>query len=361
MNAREHAPSDSRLAPRGRVALVGAGAFGRFCIDAYGKSGDVEVVAVADPLPHALTQVNAPSARLEPDWRAIVEDQQVEVVHLATPPYLRGEIVFAALEAGKSVFCEKPLALSLDEADAMIRASQRSGTALGVNYVMRFQPAYRMLEALADSGIMGRLRTISFQNFAQALSPDHWFWDRAKSGGIFVEHGVHFFDAYSRVAGAASSVIGTVPRKEAVDASVSYSSGVFGRFYHEFSFPIEVERTLGISFFERGNVEIEGWIPTRLSGAVLTPPNGFPKTLVPGITLVTRQVDTVTRFHLDFPRRQESYEAGVVAGMREVVRKHRDPRHPMTVPVEDARASLALGIACQEAAVTQRRLDLNKA
>lgn len=348
------------LSPPGRVALVGAGAFGRFCIDAYNRSSDLEVVAVADPLPDALAQVHARSARLEPDWRAVIEDREVEVVHLATPPYLRGDIVFAALEAGKSVFCEKPLALSLDEADAMIRASQRSGTALGVNYVMRFQPAYRLLEALAGSGIMGTLRTISFQNFAQALSPDHWFWDRALSGGIFVEHGVHFFDAYARVAGAASSVIGGIPRMEAVDASVSYASGGCGRFYHEFSFPREVERTLGISFFERGNVEIEGWIPTRLHGAVLTPPTGFPETLVPGFTLITLQEDTTTRFQLDFPHRQGNYESGVVSGMRDVVRKHRDPGYPMTVPIEDARASLALGIACQEAAVTQRHLDLRR-
>ena len=114
------------LSPPGRVALVGAGAFGRFCIGAYGKSSDLEVVAVADPAPHALELVTAPSARLRSDWRAVVDDPQVEVVHLATPPHLRGEIVFAALQAGKSVFCEKPLALSLHEADAMIRAAHVS-------------------------------------------------------------------------------------------------------------------------------------------------------------------------------------------------------------------------------------------
>jgi predicted dehydrogenase len=349
----------SLLSPPGRIALIGAGAFGRFCIEAYVKSGDLEVVAVADPLPEALGLVKAPAARLESDWRAVVDDPRVEVVHLATPPYLRGEIVFAALRAGKSVFCEKPLAVSLSEADAMIRVSQAGGAALGVNYVMRFQPAYRVLEALATSGYMGRLRTISFQNFAQALAPDHWFWDRAKSGGIFVEHGVHFFDAYARIAGAASSVSGTVPRKEAVDAGVTYAGGVFGRFYHEFSFPLQVERTLGTSFFEQGHVEIEGWIPIRLHGAVLMQSEPFPSQLVSGLELVTERDGDVTRFDLRFPPRRESYEAGVVAGMREMVRKHRDPRFPMTVPIHDARSSLALAIACQEAAVSHSRVDLS--
>jgi predicted dehydrogenase len=352
MNAPESPVSSMLLSPPGRVALIGAGAFGRFCIEAYAKSGDLEVVAVADPMSAALAQVQSPSIRLESDWRAIVDDPEIEVVHLATPPYLRGEIVFAALEAGKSVFCEKPLAISLDEADAMIRASQRSGTVLGVNYVMRFQPAYRLLEALAASGIMGRLRTISFQNFAQSLPADHWFWDPNRSGGIFVEHGVHFFDAYSRVAGSPSSVVAIAPRKEAVDASIAYESGVFGRFYHEFSFPIEVEQTLGISFFERGHVEVQGWIPTRLSGEALAPASEFSEVVIPGLELTTRPDEAVTRFQVDFPDRQESYARGVVAGMRDVVRRHRDPRHTMTVPIEDARASLALAISCQAAAIS---------
>jgi predicted dehydrogenase len=348
-----------RLSPVGHVALVGAGAFGRFCIEAYGKSDDLNVVAVADPAPEARALVKAPFARVYSDWRDVVGDPEVEVIHLATPPCLRGDIVFAALRAGKSVFCEKPLAISLAEADAMIRAARESGTALGVNYVMRFQPAYQMLEALAASGIMGRLRTISFQNFAQALAPDHWFWDRAKSGGIFVEHGVHFFDAYSRIAGAATSVSGTVPRKEAVDASVKYARGEYARFYHEFSFPLQVERTLGTTFFEQGYVEIEGWIPTRLSGAVLLPDAGAPDRLLSDLSLATTRDDDVTRFHLETPHRQESYETGIVAGMREMVQKHRDPRFPMTVPIDDARSSLSLALACQEAAATETEIDLS--
>jgi predicted dehydrogenase len=338
--------------------MVGAGAFGRFCIEAYGKSKDLEVVAVADPAPEARALVKSPFARVESDWRDVVADPRVEVVHLATPPFLRGDIVLGALRAGKSVFCEKPLAVSLTEADVMIRAARESGTALGVNYVMRFQPAYRMLEALATSGIMGRLRTFSFQNFAQSLAPDHWFWDRAKSGGIFVEHGVHFFDAYSRIAGAAISVSGTTPRKEAVQADVTFAPGVFGRFYHEFAFPLQVERTLGTSFFEQGYVEIEGWIPTRLSGAALIPVGSLPDELVPGLALATERDGDVIRFRLDTPLRQESYEASIAAGMREMVRKHRDPQFHLTVPIGDARSSLSLALACQRAATTWTEIDL---
>jgi len=342
----------------GKIALVGAGAFGRFCLDAYGKSGDLRVVAVADPDPDALARVPAGDARLERDWRALVEDESVEVVHLATPPYLRGEIVRAALEAGKSVLCEKPLALSLEEADAMAAAAREAGAALGVNYVMRHQPGYRLLETLAASRLFGRLRSISFQNFAQSLPPNHWFWNRALSGGIFVEHGVHFFDAYGRIAGAPATVRGSAPRREAVEATVEYASGVIGRFYHEFAFPLQVERTLGTSFFEHGYVEIEGWIPTRLSGVLLAP-KGSVEALrheLQGVQLIDE--GEVIRFQVDFPDRLASYRAGIVQGMRDLVWKHRVPEHPMTVSVEDASTSLALGLACEGAAIHQRSVKL---
>lgn len=342
----------------GNIALVGAGAFGRFCIDAYAKSGDLRVVAVADPDAEALAQVRVQDLRLDRDWRPLVEDEGVEVVHVATPPYLRGEIVLAALEAGKSVFCEKPLALSLEEAGAMADAAQQAGVALGVNYVMRHQPAYRMLEAFAASGLFGRLRSIAFENFAQHLPSDHWFWNQALSGGIFVEHGVHFFDAYGRIAGAPAATWGSAPRREMVEATVEYASGVIGRFYHEFAFPIQVERTLGTSFFERGYVEIDGWIPTRLSGAVLAPEGGVEvlRDAMEGIQFLDE--GEAIRFHTDFADRSASYQSAIVSGMRDLVRKHRCPEHRMTVSVEDAITSLTVGLACQDAAIHQRSVKL---
>jgi predicted dehydrogenase len=340
-------PQHDLLTRPGRVALVGAGAFGRFCINSYRAAGDFEIVEVADPDESALNRVNAPGAHLTPDWRSAVSGD-AEVIQVATPPHLRSEVVFAALTAGKSVFCEKPLAISLQEADAMIDLAQQTGVAIGVDYVMRHQPAYRVLEQFAHSGIFGALRSFSFQNFAQALSPHHWFWDENKSGGIFVEHGVHFFDAYGRIAGVPSQVSASAPRREAVEATVLYATDVVGRFYHEFAFPSQVERTVGTSFFERGYVEIEGWIPTRLSGAVLAAPESLRSLGQDTAGLALRQEGGVTRFEVEFPDRELAYRAAVVSGMRDVIRRHRDYNFELTVPIADARASLALALACQQ-------------
>jgi predicted dehydrogenase len=346
------------LEPHGRIALVGAGSFGRFCLDAYRKSGDIDVVAVADPDPSARAQVEAPGAQIVASWDLLTSNDCVEVIHVATPPFVREAVVGAALAAGKSVFCEKPLALSLPEADRMIDEAQRNGVALGVNYVMRHLPAYDLLQRLAFSGRLGELRTISFQNFAQLVPAGHWFWDRARSGGILVEHGVHFFDAYGHIAGPPEEVWGTIPRPEAVDVGVRYAGGTIGRFYHEFAFPAEVERATGTSFFARGYIEVEGWIPTRVIGAVELSEREVQNLLAyPGIETTMRE--GATHVLVSFPDRSEQYQSAIAAGMRDVVRSHRRCDYRMKVAPEDARRSLALALAAQEAATRQERTRIS--
>lgn len=340
-------PDVPAVAPSGRVAVVGAGAFGRFCIAAYRDVADLEVVAIADPDPAALALVNAPDAILVRDWRQVVTRPEVEAVHIAAPPWLRREIVDEAIAAGKSVFCEKPLALTLEEADIMIQEASRAGVALGVDYVMRHHLAYHLLYALAGSNLLGSVRSISLQNFAQAVPPGHWFWDRERSGGILVEHGVHFFDAYEQIAGQAARVRGYSRRMQAVEAAVEYRGGAIGRYYHEFAFPPPVERALGVAFFDEGHVEIDGWIPERIEGAVLAAASSVREIARGvGVALEVKEGDA-THFNGAFGDRSASYSGCIVAGMRDVIKRHRDPAHRMEVPPEDARASLALALAAQ--------------
>jgi predicted dehydrogenase len=280
----------------------------------------------------------------------VLDDPAVEAVHLATPPFLRGEIAVPLLRAGKSVLCEKPLALSLDEADRMIETSRASGSVLGINYVMRHHPAFRLLLVLASSGLFGAPSTVSLLNFAQALPPDHWMWDIARSGGILVEHGVHFFDAYGQIVGQPAAIWGSAPRKEAAQVTIQYAGGATGTYYHEFAFPQEVERTHGILLFEQGYVEIDGWIPERMQGKVLAPARALEETaqpVAPGIQ-VWRE-ESVTRFEVRFPDRSQAYKSAIVDGMRDLIASGRDHERPMIVSAQEARGSLALALAGQRA------------
>jgi predicted dehydrogenase len=338
--------------------MFGAGLFGRFAIQAYAATGDIHVLAVADDDEASLLQVQAAGAHLTSDWLSILGDDRIEVVHVATPPFARAELVCAALGAGKSVFCEKPLALTVQDADVMIEQANRHGVVLGIDYVMRYQPAYRFLASLSASGLAGAPRSLSFQNFAQTVPRTHWFWDRSLSGGIFVEHGVHFFDIFGVVAGAASRVAGRQPRDTAVEATVWYRDGVVGRFYHEFNFPLEVEFASGVVAFEQGHVVIDGWIPTRLTGVVQASPEAVAAIGSASGVDLTLQVGDAVSFQATFLSREQRYRDAIVAGMRDLIRRHRDPNHALRVTAEDGRASLALALASQRACDTDRSVDV---
>lgn len=354
----ESPPNIETLEPPARIGVIGTGAFGRFCVDAYRQTDDLQVVAAADPDPLALHFPEDEGIRLHSDWRYVVDDPEIEIIHLAAPPHVRREVVFASLESGKSVFCEKPLALSLIDADAIIAAARRSGVALGIDYVMRHHPAYRILETLATSGLFGRLRTASLQNFAQHMPKDHWFWDRSRSGGILVEHGVHFFDAYRRVAGEAERVWGLAPRFEAVEVTVGYASGAVGRFYHEFAFPLAVERAEGTFFFEQGSVHVDGWIPTAMQVSVLAEQSAL-KAVLEGHKAHTSCGETGDALTtIRFLSRQAAYAQAIVEGIRDTLAQHRDPTHRMRVNEEDARESLVLALAAQEAIDTGMAVEV---
>lgn len=351
-------PDVSPVHPPGRIGLIGAGAFGRFCLDAYQSSGDVAVVAVADPSLEALSQIRSPGIRRERDWHSLLANDVVEVIHLATPPDTRSEMALAALDARKSVFSEKPLALSVPDADAIIAAAIRTGAAVAVNYIMRHHPAYHLLETLASSLPFGSLRTISLENYAQAVPRGHWFWDRERSGGILVEHGVHFFDVYGQIAGRPVRVWGSNPRPEAVEITVQYTNGVLGRFYHEFAFSEEVEQTVGRSVFERGYIEIRGWIPIQLTAVVLAPMEEVEAWAAAVELSPTLDENGAVRLEAFFGNRTRAYQAAIVSGMRDLLHRHRNPAHQMRVSVRDARESLAMAIAAQVSADTGQTVDV---
>jgi predicted dehydrogenase len=178
-------------------------------------------------------------------------------------------------------------------------------------------------------------------------------WDDAKSGGILVEHGVHFFDAYGQIAGTPSRVWGIAPRREAVQVIVEYARGAIGTYYHEFAFPHAVERTHGMALFHNGYIEIDGWIPERLHGKVLTTAVQLETVARPlQLPFKAWEESDATRFDVQFLDRRRAYQSVIADGMRDLIASHRDPAYISTVSAEDARDSLCLSLEAQRATQT---------
>jgi predicted dehydrogenase len=134
----------------------------------------------------------------------LLADPRVAVVAVATPPASHAELALAALRGGRHVFCEKPLATRLEDATEVLAAAGAPGAPrLTVDYVLRRNPLYALVRRLQQA-LLGPPRRFALENLAadEHLAPDHWFWDRAASGGIAVEHGVHFFDAAAWLLGS---------------------------------------------------------------------------------------------------------------------------------------------------------------
>ncbi len=172
------------------VGIIGPRGFGAFCTEAFQEAGTAHVVAYAGrdqaALEAAARQYNV--SRTYTDWRALIADPAVEIVHVVTPPGLHAEMAVAALRAGKHVFAEKPLATTDEDARRILEAAREAGRLVGINYVMRYDPLYQLVMEIAQSQILGALTHVGFENYAsdEGLGDDHWFWDKPQSGGIFV-------------------------------------------------------------------------------------------------------------------------------------------------------------------------------
>ena len=172
-------------------------------------------------------------ARATGDWRALVEDPGVDVVSVTTPNGLHHEMSIAAIEAGKHVYCEKPLGITLRQAEEMAAAAERAGvrTLVGYNYLKN--PAALHAKALIAGGSIGRIihfRGIFDEDYmADPTRPGTWRSLRGEAGlGVLGDMGCHLVAAALDLAGPIESVLAetrVVYSRDYPDAGSSGASG----------------------------------------------------------------------------------------------------------------------------------------
>ncbi len=360
-------------APPGAIgyAVVGASKFADFCLDAYRPIEGLRPAAVWNRTPqrartfaeqHGLTAYEA--------LQDLVEDPNVQLVHIASTPAQHAEQAIAALRAGKHVLCEKPIATTGADAQRMIDAAAERDLRLGVNFVMRHGPLARAITRLIESNALGAPLRGVFTNLAgdSGLPPGHWFWDEAVSGGIFIEHGVHFFDLVRSWLGEATVVDAFRLRRpdtedqiiDQVGATLRYGPQTTVAFYHGFHQSPHLDRQDFRLAFERGELTVEGWVAAELSiRAVLNEPQAEQIAIIlPDAEIeVVRRLDGETASRRgrvepvdrevritwrDTADKQTIYRRAVAALMEDMLEWVRDRRHPVRVTAQDGRAALAL-------------------
>ncbi|MGF7155593.1 Gfo/Idh/MocA family protein [Novosphingobium gossypii] len=189
-----------RSAPTGtrkpRIGFLGTGWIGRHRMEAMLATGAVEAAVIADPsaeCAEAAAALAPSAARVETLDRMLAQD--IDAVVVATPSALHAEQAIAALQAGKAVFCQKPLGRDAGEVQSVIDAARAADRLLGVDLSYRHTQAMRHIRELVQSGALGEIFAVDV-TFHNAYGPDKsWFYDPAQSGGgCVVDLGVHLVD-----------------------------------------------------------------------------------------------------------------------------------------------------------------------
>jgi predicted dehydrogenase len=254
------------------LGVIGCGGFGLFALQQFSQVAGIKVrgmTGTARPAAQAAAQ-RFGLAEIE-SFDQFLASPEVELAYIATPPFLHYEQARQALAAGKHVICEKPLALTLAQADELVALAQQHDRLLVANQMQRYNDLFGMVRRLVNERPLGAVLHGFFENYAsdENLPAEHWFWDREKSGGIFVEHGVHFFDLVEGWLGPGEIVAAQASTRadgceDQVQCTARYADGVHFNFYHGFHQPGRLDRQELRLVFERGDVTLHGWVPTTV-------------------------------------------------------------------------------------------------
>ncbi|MEV0848574.1 Gfo/Idh/MocA family oxidoreductase [Streptomyces sp. NPDC049954] len=189
-----------------RIGVAGFGLRGNLATAAHRPGEGSVVTAVADPDPAVAPKLaeRLPGVRLVEDHRRLLDDDTVDAVIVATPDDTHEELACAALRAGKPVYVEKPLAITVESCDAILRTAYETGTRLYVGHNMRHMGFVRTMRELIARGDIGEPKTVWVRHFV-SYGGDYYFkdWhaDRRRTTGLLLQKAAHDIDVVHWLAG----------------------------------------------------------------------------------------------------------------------------------------------------------------
>jgi len=183
------------------VGIVGTGFARTTQLPAWAACEEARVVAVAsgrrENAERVAREFDIPF--VASDWREVVAHDEVDLVSIVTPPVTHAEMAVGALEAGKAVLCEKPMAMNAEETARMCEAARAAGVLALIDHELRFLPARRRMRESIQGGELGRVRHAKFLfrggSRASADAPWSWWSDERAGGGALGAIGSHALDA----------------------------------------------------------------------------------------------------------------------------------------------------------------------
>lgn len=223
-----------------RIGLIGCGGISRAHARGYQNLPELfRVTATCDIVEaHAAERGQQLGAkRIYTDYEKMLREADIDAVDICLPHDLHADVSNAALEAGKHVIVEKPIAITLAEADSMIATAEKAGAILMVALNERYDPAHERIKQMVDEGILGQLLCIRIDHNQNVRLPEgHWIRSRDQlGGGVLIGSGIHRVDLLrwfgGEVVRVANFQVEQLERMEgevAVVMSVLFESGCIG-------------------------------------------------------------------------------------------------------------------------------------
>lgn len=254
-----------------RVHIIGAGRRGRAHANALATLGDrAEIVAIADAdetRAAALATELAPRAAIGRDALALLQESKPDIVYVTTPPAVHREQTIAAIELGADVVLEKPIALDIEDAEAIRDAAATAGRLVHVCHQLRYLPG---VPELRDHLAEGPVAVTHIWNYRKA--PDiPGNWSRSWGGGHVVEWGIHFLDLCRYLMGTeavevsaayADQVLHGQPDWDNWDAyalTVRWENGAVGGYTSTYALPPGIPAESGLAIVAAGGKASLGW------------------------------------------------------------------------------------------------------
>lgn len=336
-----------------RFGLIGCGRVSlRHIQSVQDLPGHALLAAVADVVGARAQRVAAETgAAVYTDYRRLLDRADIDVVNICTPSGLHPQMAIEAMQAGKHVILEKPMALTLGDADRIIQTVHDTGRKLSVVLQNRYNPPMQDLRRVVDQGRLGRLllgnATVRWYR-PQEYYEDGWHGTWAMDGGALMNQSIHHIDALQWLMGDVASVFAYTAtlahRMEAEDAgvvSLRFRSGALGVIEGStITYPENLEGSLSL-FGERGSVKVGGTALNRKSFWKIEGELEHEREL-----LMSQMVDP--------PSVYGSSHLAVIADMVEAIAHDREPRTNGT----EARKSVALVLAIYESAGSGLPVDI---
>lgn len=336
-----------------RCGLIGCGRVAPRHAQSYRQLSETELVAVADIKPSRAEHfAQEYGATAYTDHHALLARDDIDLVSICVPSGLHAQIALDAMQAGKHVLVEKPIAITLEDADRMIAMSEATGRTLGVVLQNRYNPPMQRLRAAIDQGKLGRLylgnACVRWYR-PQSYYEDGWHGTWAMDGGALMNQSIHHIDALQWLMGPVQSVFAysatLAHRMEAEDVGVAvvrFTSGALATIEGStLTWPQNLEGSVAI-FGERGSVKIGG---TALNRIVLWKVEGE----------LEQEAELLTSQLVDPPSVYGYSHREVIRDFAEAVRLGRPPG----TPGHAARRSLELVLAIYESARSGREVTLS--